>query len=246
MAARGACQQPGKLPTIGFLVAGTPSSHGPWVTGFVQRLRELGWIEGRTLAIEYRWAEARADRAAEIAAEFVRLKVDVIVTSATAVIVAVMQATSVIPIVFAAAGDPVSTGLVAIFATGRQRHRSVDAAGRSCWQAKRTFARGCPRSPPVGDLGQCRWSRRCAGYARGRGSGTDVRPRGYCSRNPRGGDIVPAFEALNGRADARYAKRGDPVEPECVAVRFPFNQDHLSGVPRLGDTVEAVQARFGP
>jgi putative ABC transport system substrate-binding protein len=86
-------QQVGKLPTIGFLVAGTPSSHGPWVTGFVQRLRELGWIEGRTLAIEYRWAEARADRAAEIAAEFVRLKVDVIVTSATAVIVAVMQAT---------------------------------------------------------------------------------------------------------------------------------------------------------
>src|SRR5437868_9137487 len=73
-------QQPSKLPTIGFLVAGTPSSHGPWVTGFVQRLRELGWIEGRTIAIEYRWAEARADRAAEIAAELVRLKVDVIVT----------------------------------------------------------------------------------------------------------------------------------------------------------------------
>src|SRR5262247_3725183 len=109
-------QQPGKLPTIGFLVSGTPSSHGPWVAGFVQRLRELGWIEGRTIAIEYRWAEARADRAAEIAAEFVRLKVDVIVTSATAVIVATMQATSVIPIVFAAAGDPVSTGLVASLA----------------------------------------------------------------------------------------------------------------------------------
>src|SRR5215471_2766781 len=70
-------QQPGKLPTIGFLVSGTPSSHGPWVAAFVQRLRELGWIEGRTIAIEYRWAEGRADRAAEIAAEFVQLKVDV-------------------------------------------------------------------------------------------------------------------------------------------------------------------------
>src|SRR5947208_16450520 len=81
-------QQPGKLPTIGFLVAGTPSSHGPWVAGFVQRLRELGWIEGRTIAIEYRWAEGRSDRAAEIAAEFVRLKVDIIVTSATAAVVA--------------------------------------------------------------------------------------------------------------------------------------------------------------
>src|SRR5437667_7784561 len=109
-------QQPGKLPTIGFLVAGTPSSHGQWVAAFVQRLRELGWIEGRTIAIEYRWAEGRSDRAAEIAAEFVRRNVDVIVTSATAVIVAAMQATSVIPIVFAAAGDPVGTGLVASLA----------------------------------------------------------------------------------------------------------------------------------
>src|SRR5436853_1110841 len=109
-------QQPSKLPTIGFLVAGTPSSHGPWVAGFVQRLRELGWIEGRTVTIEYRWAEGRSDRAAEIAAEFVRRNVDVIVTSATAVIVAAMQATSVIPIVFAAAGDPVGTGLVASLA----------------------------------------------------------------------------------------------------------------------------------
>src|SRR6516162_5847574 len=98
-------QQPGKLPTIGFLVSGTPLSHGPWVAGFVQRLRELGWIEGRTIAIEYRWAEGRTDRAAEIAAEFVGRKVDVIVTSATASVVAAKQATAVIPIVFAAAGD---------------------------------------------------------------------------------------------------------------------------------------------
>jgi putative tryptophan/tyrosine transport system substrate-binding protein len=66
-------QQPGKLPTIGFFVAGTPSSHGPWVAVCVQRLRELGWIEGRTIAFEYRWAEGRTERAAEIAAEFVRL-----------------------------------------------------------------------------------------------------------------------------------------------------------------------------
>ena len=64
-------QQPAKLPTIGFLVAGTPSSHGQWVAAFVQRLRELGWIEGRTIAIEYRWAEGRTERAAEIAAELV-------------------------------------------------------------------------------------------------------------------------------------------------------------------------------
>src|SRR5256886_17355199 len=109
-------QQPGKLPTIGFLVAGTPSSHGQWVAAFEQRLRELGWIEGRTVAIEYRWAEGRTERAAEIAAEFVRLKVDIIVTSATAAVVAAKQVTSVIPIVFATAGDPVGMGLVASLA----------------------------------------------------------------------------------------------------------------------------------
>src|SRR5947199_7960198 len=109
-------QATGKLPTIGFLVAGTPTSHGQWVAAFVQRLRELGWIEGRTITIEYRWAEGRSERFAEIAAELVRRKVDVIVTSATEAIVAAKQATSVIPIVFAAAGDPVGTGLVASLA----------------------------------------------------------------------------------------------------------------------------------
>ena len=79
----------------------------------LQRLRELGWIEGRTVAIEYRWADGSGERAAEIAAEFVRLKVDVIVTNGTPMILAAKKATSTIPIVFAAAGDPVGTGLVA-------------------------------------------------------------------------------------------------------------------------------------
>ena len=82
----------------------------------MQRLRELGWIEGRTIAIEYRWAEGRSERFTEIAAEFVRLKVDVIVTYATPPVIAAKQATSVIPIVFAVAGDPVGTGLVASLA----------------------------------------------------------------------------------------------------------------------------------
>src|SRR5215831_4818425 len=109
-------QQSAKLPTIGFLVAGTPLSLGQWVAALVRRLHELGWIEGRTVAIEYRWAEGRTERFDEIAAEFVRRKVDIIVTSATAAIVAAKQATSVIPIVFAAAGDPVETGLVASLA----------------------------------------------------------------------------------------------------------------------------------
>ena len=109
-------QQAGKLPIIGFLGSSTPSAMAQWVDAFVQRLRDLGWIEGRTVAIEYRWAEGRSSRAAEIAAEFVRLNVDVIVTYASVAVLAAKQATSVIPIVFAAATDAVGAGLVASLA----------------------------------------------------------------------------------------------------------------------------------
>ena len=104
-------QQPGKLPTIGFLGADA-TAFSPWTAAFVAHLRELGWIENRTIAIEYRWSEGRTERYAEIAAEFVRLKVDVIVTVGSAV-PTVKQATAVIPIVFAVGIDPVATGLVA-------------------------------------------------------------------------------------------------------------------------------------
>src|SRR5215467_12950936 len=114
IAARG--QQGSRLSTIGFLGSSTSSAMSQWVAAFVQRLRDLGWIEGRTVAIEYRWAEGRSSRAAEIAAEFVRLKVGVIVVSGTPAILAAKQATSVVPIVFATAGDPVGSGLVASLA----------------------------------------------------------------------------------------------------------------------------------
>jgi putative tryptophan/tyrosine transport system substrate-binding protein len=105
-------QHVGKPPTIGFLGSTSPSTQGQWVAAFVQRLRELGWMEGRNLAIELRWAEGRSERYSEIVAEFMRDKVDVIVTAGTEPVVAAQRATSVIPIVFAAAGDPVGTGLV--------------------------------------------------------------------------------------------------------------------------------------
>src|SRR5262249_8150236 len=105
-------QQPGKLPTIGFLGASTPATASEWITAFAERLRQLGWVERRTVAIEYRWAEGKAERFAEIAAEFVRLNVDVIVTYGTPPVVAAKRTTSVIPIVFALAGDPVGSGLV--------------------------------------------------------------------------------------------------------------------------------------
>ena len=114
LAARG--QQVAKKPIIGLLGSTTASVESQRVAGFVQRLGELGWIEGRNIAIEYRWAEGRNERYSEIAAEFARLGVDVIVTQGTAAIMAAKRATSIIPIVFAAANDPVATGIVASLA----------------------------------------------------------------------------------------------------------------------------------
>ena len=108
-------QQAAKLPIIGYIGAGTPSASRRWVAAFVQRLRELGWIEGRTVAIEYRWAEGQIERFSEIAAEFVRLKVDVIFATGAGAAVA-KEATSVIPIVFTLAQDPIGSGLVASLA----------------------------------------------------------------------------------------------------------------------------------
>ena len=135
---------------------GTPAAMGQWTAAFVQRLRELGWIEGRTVAIEYRWAEGRTERFAEIAAEFVRLKVDVIVTLGNRAVPAAKQATSVIPIVFAVAGDPVGSGLVASLArpggnvTGLS-HPVDRSAGKRLDSCARLFP-----APPLGDHGQCR------------------------------------------------------------------------------------------
>jgi ABC-type uncharacterized transport system substrate-binding protein len=105
-------QQTASLPTIGFLGAGSPATADVWVSAFTSRLRELGWIEGRNIKIDLRWAEGRNDRSAEIAADFVRLRVDVIVTYSSEHTQIAKQATSVIPIVFALV-DPVGSGLVA-------------------------------------------------------------------------------------------------------------------------------------
>jgi len=103
-------QQPGKRPTIGFM-GNNPAFWRPYVAAFVERLGELGWVDSRTIAIEYRWAEGRPERVAEIAADFVRLNVDVIVTYGDAVPV-IKQATTIIPVVFALANNPVGGGLV--------------------------------------------------------------------------------------------------------------------------------------
>jgi putative ABC transport system substrate-binding protein len=109
-------QQVAKLPIIGFLGSGTPATAGAWIAAFTQRLRELGWIEDRTIKIDLRWAEGRSDRSAEIAAEFVRLKIDLIVTYSGEQALIAKQATSTIPIVATLMGEPVRNGLVASLA----------------------------------------------------------------------------------------------------------------------------------
>ena len=124
-----------KRPTIGLLGGATASAQAQWTAAFVQRLRALGWVEGQTVGIEYRWVEGRFERSPAIIAEFVRLKVDVIVTHATPNVVAAKHVTSVVPIVFASAGDPVGNGLVTSLArpggnvTGMANQMS-DTAGK--------------------------------------------------------------------------------------------------------------------
>jgi putative tryptophan/tyrosine transport system substrate-binding protein len=150
-------QQPPKLRTIGFSGQSTRAAESELVAAFTQRLRELGWIEGRTITIEYRWSEGRAERFVQIAAEFVRLKVDVIVTSGTPQVLATKQTTSVIPIVITTANDPVGTGLVASLArpggnvTGLSNQMADTAAKRL--ELLREVVPGLRRLAILGNVG---------------------------------------------------------------------------------------------
>ena len=198
-------QQTAMVPTIGFLGSGTPAAHGHWVAAFVQRLRELGWIEGRNLTIEYRWAEGSSDRAAELAAEFVRLKVDVIVTYANPMVVATKRATSVIPIVFAAAADPLGTGLVAGLArpggnvTGLSA-QNTDLAGKHL-ELLRDLIPGLRRLAIMANVGNSASvveMREVQAAARTIGLEVTI------LEIRRAEDIAPAFEELKARADALY------------------------------------------
>jgi len=149
-------QKPGKLRTIGFLGVSTPSAWSRYVTAFEGRLNELGWIAGHTVAIDFRWAEGRNERFAEIAAEFVRNNVDVIVTGGGAVLAA-KRATSTIPIVFALANDPVGIGLVASLSrpggnvTGLSQQATDLAAKRL--ELLREFVPGVRRVAVLGNAG---------------------------------------------------------------------------------------------
>jgi putative ABC transport system substrate-binding protein len=198
-------QQPGKLPTIGFLGSSTPSAASQWVAAFLRRLHELNWIENRNVAIEYRWAEGRSERYAEIAAELVRLKVDVIVAHSTPAVIAAKQATAVIPIVFPVAGDPVGSGLVASLArpggnvTGLSTQTN-DLAGKRL-ELLREVVPGLRRLAIMANVGNP------LAVLELREVLTTARTLGLevvTSEIRRAEDIAPAFQGLKGRADALW------------------------------------------
>jgi putative ABC transport system substrate-binding protein len=199
-------QQTGKLPTIGFLGTGTASTWSPWTAAFAQRLQQLGWIEGRTVAIEMRWAEGHSERFPEIAAELVRLKVDVIVTSGLAV-PATRQVTSVIPIVFALASDPVGTGMIASLARPGGNVTGLSLQSRELAGKRLELLR------EIGEL-----------QAAAGALGLDVIPLEI----RRAEDVVPAFAAIKDRAQALYVIGADPL---IVTKRVSINT--LAAAARL-------------
>jgi ABC-type uncharacterized transport system substrate-binding protein len=235
------------MPVIGVIGGGTPSTHGQSIAVFVQRLRELGWIEDRTVAIEIRWAEGRSERYTEIAAEFVRRKVDVIFTAGAGV-PAAKQATSVIPIVFAVANDPIGSGFVSSLArpggniTGLSM-QNTDSAGKRL-ELLREVVVGLRRlailvnitySAAVAELREAQ--------ATARASGLEV----VTLEIQRSEDIAPAFEALNDPIGGLYVCS----DPLTLTNRIRINTLALSArLPTIYGLREFVEAgglmSYGP
>jgi len=230
-----------KLPTIGFLGSSTPSGWAPWTAAFRQRLRELAWIEGRTVAIEYRWAEGRNERGAEIAAEFARLKVDVIVTTGSSAL-AVKEAISTVPVVFALWSDPIGSGYIASLArpggnaTGLSL-QSLDTAAKRL-ELVREVVPGLRRvailarldNPSnVMEVGEVEAAARTLGI-----EVTTANAR-------RAEDIAPAIEALKGRADALHVvsdplllANGNRINTLALGARLPTMYSFREGLEAGG------------
>jgi putative ABC transport system substrate-binding protein len=239
-----------KQPTIGFLGSGTLESQGQWVAAFSQRLRELGWIDGHNVTIEYRWAEGSSDRAVELAAEFARVKVDVdvIITYATPIVLAAKQATGTIPIVFAAAADPLGTGLVATLARpgGNITGLSIEATdlGGKRLETLRDLIPGLHRlaiMANVGNTASVLEMREVESAAHT--LGLDVKMIDIRQAE----NIAPAFEGLKGHADALYVC----IDTILFANRIRINTLALTArLPTMFTTREAVKAgglmTYGP
>jgi putative ABC transport system substrate-binding protein len=232
-------QQPTKLPTIGFMSVSTPAAWNRFVAAFEQRLGELGWIDGRTVAIEYRWSEGRSARFVEISEEFVRLKVDVILTGGSAVLAA-RRATRTIPIVFALANDPLGAGLVASLSRPGGNVTGLSLQGPDIGSKRLGLMREAlpglrrlaiianPASPQAAsELDEVKTQARSLG----------LEPTGLEIR--RAEDFAPAIEALTGRADALYvcadaliSANAARINALALAARLPtmfYAREYLEG-----------------
>jgi putative ABC transport system substrate-binding protein len=233
-------QQPARLPIVGFLGANTPAAQRESTAALVQRLRELGWIDGRDVQIEYRWAEGRFDRSPEMIAELVGLKADVIVTHAPLNVIAAKRATSVIPIVFAAVGDPVGIGVVASLArpggnvTGLSL-QSADLAGKRV-ELLREVIPGGRRLAILINAANPNATLEVA-EIKAAIQKTDFEVTVLEIR--RADDIAPAIEGLKSGADALYVQT-DPL--------FNTNRSRISALtldarlPTISGTREYVEA----
>jgi putative ABC transport system substrate-binding protein len=228
------------MPVIGFLGTGTPSSWSQWTSAFMNRLRELGWIEGRNVKIEYRWAEGQNERYAAIVAELVQLKVDVIVTQGTPSVLAAKRATALIPIVFASAGDPVGNGIVENLArpngniTGMSAQATDSAPKRlellrEAVPSLRTLAIMANAGNPFSMLEVTE----VQGAARTLGINTAT------SEIRRVEDIAPAFDTIKGHAEALFLS----TDPLLVTNRMRINTLAQSvQMPTIGSWREFVEA----
>jgi putative tryptophan/tyrosine transport system substrate-binding protein len=232
-------QPRGKLPTIGFLGAATPSTWSSQVGAFVQRLRELGWIESSTVATEYRWAEGRPERFTEIAAEFVRLKVDVIVPVGGAV-PAAMKSTSVIPIVFAAAPDPVGSGFVASLARPGGNVTGLSAVQTDLAGKRLELLReAVPALRRLAILGNVAYRGSVLEMGEVQAAAHTLSLEVVLREIRRSEDIAPAFELLKGSADALYTC----TDPLTVTNSIRINSLAQSArLPTMYDQREYVEA----
>src|SRR3974390_1653777 len=198
-------QEPAKLPIIGLLGSSTALIESQRVAAFVQRLHQLGWIENRNVVIEYRWAEGRQERFAEIAAEFVQLKVDLIVAPTTPAVMAAKQATSLIPIVIATADDPVGTGLVASLArpggnvTGLS-NQQTDLAGNRLELLREVV----PTLRRVGLIGNVNVPNAMLEMKQVQALGPKLGLEVATVEVRKTEEIMPGLEGLRGRVDALY------------------------------------------
>ena len=233
-------QTAGKLPTIGYLGVTTPAVSAQRLAAFVQRLRELGWIDGRNITIEYRWAEGSNERTAEFVAEFVRRKVDVIVTGGGPAVAAAKQATAIIPIVFQVMTDPVGAGLVDSLArpggnvTGLS-NQSAESAGKRLELLREIV-------PDLRRLGIIANATNPDTASEGRQTEAAARALGFDVTAPeirRAEDVIPAFAMFKGRTQALYVAADPLVNTNRARIHTLAMAARLPAIYNAREFIEA-------